>query len=630
MNGHENCLAQMIEERTGVKLEFVLLPSSDASAKLDLMVAAGEKFPDIIHVGAGDTTRLLNYGSAGAILPVEEYYETLGEPLRLRCEAVGKDFDAIVEQLRLTDGHIYTAGFELDNNYNNDYAQSAWINKVWLDNLGLEVPTNYEELYNALAAFRDGDPNGNGETDEIPMMGCSNGWFSDAIKDLQNMFIYANSNSTDFLPFSETDGKLDVCYDKNAYREALKYVNKLVKDGLLSTLSFTQDVTQFNTFMRSNPAQVGFFVAGGAEQRFDGECAAQYVPLEVCSGPEGVQWQTLVTASPYTTAVISADCEHPEIAFLLLHYVYCCYLEGNMDNYDIYYTAAFGKQGENWDYAEEGAMSVYDVPASFHLINNITGSPSNNTWQRFDVFVNIVNPLDLLQESDGRTDTFYLNFHHFCVTFSPEQGSCLLAHERCGVLVDQLTRILKNKKTGKSWPRSSCDTIETDSETTKAAHVRGKDSQTFYARNADSQGKTPPIEIQICLGKEETELWVVSNPDAYDGFEWQGVVRFGGNQEEDVLAVLRQPVDGIMNLTAGPAVPPGADALFDRKNDAQLCFPAKPGYAVIPKQEPIALRWLRRRQRFACGWKKKSLPVPWACAIVPSGRRCTGSFPAVL
>lgn len=43
------------------------------------------------------------------------------------------------------------------------------INKVWLDKLGLEVPTTLAELKEVLIAFRDGDPNGNGIQDEIPM-----------------------------------------------------------------------------------------------------------------------------------------------------------------------------------------------------------------------------------------------------------------------------------------------------------------------------------------------------------------------------------------------------------------------------------------------------------------------------
>ena len=36
------------------------------------------------------------------------------------------------------------------------------------DNLGLEAPTTVDELYDVLVAFRDNDPNGNGQKDEIP------------------------------------------------------------------------------------------------------------------------------------------------------------------------------------------------------------------------------------------------------------------------------------------------------------------------------------------------------------------------------------------------------------------------------------------------------------------------------
>lgn len=48
-----------------------------------------------------------------------------------------------------------------------------FINKAWLDQLGLEVPTTTEELYELLCAFRDNDMNGNGDTtDEIPLELC--------------------------------------------------------------------------------------------------------------------------------------------------------------------------------------------------------------------------------------------------------------------------------------------------------------------------------------------------------------------------------------------------------------------------------------------------------------------------
>ena len=44
-----------------------------------------------------------------------------------------------------------------------------YINQQWLDNLGLEMPTNWDELFDVLVAFKEEDANGNGDpNDEIP------------------------------------------------------------------------------------------------------------------------------------------------------------------------------------------------------------------------------------------------------------------------------------------------------------------------------------------------------------------------------------------------------------------------------------------------------------------------------
>lgn len=42
------------------------------------------------------------------------------------------------------------------------------LRQDWLDKLDLETPNTISELYEVLVAVRDGDPNGNGEKDEIP------------------------------------------------------------------------------------------------------------------------------------------------------------------------------------------------------------------------------------------------------------------------------------------------------------------------------------------------------------------------------------------------------------------------------------------------------------------------------
>ena len=64
------------------------------------------------------------------------------------------------------------------------------MRKDWLENVGMEAPTTIDEWYDVLTAFKEGDPNGNGEQDEIPFdagsgglllfmpaFGITNGWY---------------------------------------------------------------------------------------------------------------------------------------------------------------------------------------------------------------------------------------------------------------------------------------------------------------------------------------------------------------------------------------------------------------------------------------------------------------------
>jgi putative aldouronate transport system substrate-binding protein len=53
-----------------------------------------------------------------------------------------------------------------------------FINKVWLDRLGLPIPSTFAEFEKTLRSFRDNDPNGNGLKDELPFSGTWGGYES--------------------------------------------------------------------------------------------------------------------------------------------------------------------------------------------------------------------------------------------------------------------------------------------------------------------------------------------------------------------------------------------------------------------------------------------------------------------
>ena len=70
-----------------------------------------------------------------------------------------------MEAISMPDGAIPVLP-AISTQQNNDL---MWINSTWLKRLKLETPANADELKEVLRAFRDGDPNSNGQKDEVPL-----------------------------------------------------------------------------------------------------------------------------------------------------------------------------------------------------------------------------------------------------------------------------------------------------------------------------------------------------------------------------------------------------------------------------------------------------------------------------
>lgn len=397
VNDYENnYTTKWMEEMTGVKIEYELFPATDADTKLDLLVNSGSELPDILTFGIDDTRRY-NYGQAGVLIPLNKYYETMGKPFFDYCAKIGVDGNEVLRHVVSADGNYYGAPF-YDYNYNNLHSLRAFINTTWLDKLGLKAPTTSEELVTVLTAFRDQDPNGNGQADEIPMLGCAKAWNADALGYLMNMFIYYNGDDNCYLPLNETDGKIDVAYDKPEYREFLKFANQLVKENLLSSLSFTQDASQFSVTKSANPPVAGIVVSGGVNELYDPSIADEYAPFEAMKGPQGKQYVTTFAPGAYACSAITSYCEHPEVAFAYIHYTY------NDDKaYEGQIIKRYGEQGVNWRYANEDEISMLDdqgYKPFLYVMENCWGSPTDKLLQGVWLS-NVIDPQKLLEVYDG-------------------------------------------------------------------------------------------------------------------------------------------------------------------------------------------------------------------------------------
>ena len=351
-----NALSLLLEEYSGVELEFEVFPEVDAETKLLLMVTGGSKLPDILLFGVNDNMRN-KLADAGVLYPMDAFFDRengIADQFYAACERYDVDADYVLNLTRSADGHIYTLS-TVEQYLPNMYDFRAWINQDWLDALNLEAPTTIDELTEVLIQFRDNDPNGNGIKDEVPMSG---GEASGAAHNanpltwLQNLFIYRDKTGNGYLPLCDTDGVLDVAYDKEEYREFLKYVNMLVKEDLLDEAAFTQTLSELRAQLQADTQTIGMMF--GSANGF-GPNIGSWQPLEQPKGYYGTRIVSVTNPTPQPKWMITTYCEHPEIAFLLGTMCYDDVLGEHFWNY----SARYGEKDVDWRYAKDDEVSIF-------------------------------------------------------------------------------------------------------------------------------------------------------------------------------------------------------------------------------------------------------------------------------
>ncbi len=107
-----------------------------------------------------------------------------------------------------------------------------WINREWLKKLGLAMPATPEQYQAALIAMRDGDPNGNGKRDEIPLR-LIGPWEA---KWLASFFGLAMN---DYNVYADEAGQVRFAPREPAFYDFLSYLRGLNEAGLLGEDAFT-------------------------------------------------------------------------------------------------------------------------------------------------------------------------------------------------------------------------------------------------------------------------------------------------------------------------------------------------------------------------------------------------------
>ncbi|MGG1553992.1 ABC transporter substrate-binding protein [Paenibacillus ferrarius] len=377
-NYETNEFTKWYEELTNVHINWEVVPSKSIPEKLNLMLASGD-YPDVVLNMAVSNEQQMVYGKEGVFIPLNGLIEKYAPNVMQRLA----ELDGMKEVLTAPDGNIYSLP-QIEQCYHCTMSQKLWIYKPWLDKLKLDMPTTTEGYYQVLKAFKEMDPNGNGLQDEIALAGSPKGWNTRVDDVLMNAFIPNNTLTSTKHMFLQ-DGKVKVAFDKPEWKQGLEYLNKLHKQGLLATESFTQDGTQLQQMGEQAGAHILGSAPGGSPGAMSKMFGAsgkwmEFVPVPPLKGPQGVQ---VAAYNPYGGSMfgkflITKNAKHPEVAIRWVDGFY-----GKWDDpSEIMMRSLYGVPGRDWIKAEGGMIGINGQAAKYKVLVPSETTNQNVHWSQ--------------------------------------------------------------------------------------------------------------------------------------------------------------------------------------------------------------------------------------------------------
>ena len=377
-----NWSIKWFEDKTNVRIEWDTITQGPAAGdRINLILSAARDLPDVLINTEMTNDQQFLYGSQGILVPLND----LIEKHSIEIKRIFSDHPYVRQQLTQADGNIYG----LATNpvaFHSTLSQKFWINREWLNRVGVDIPTTTEEMYKVLKAFKDQDANGNGNpSDEIPYSGTRSAARGRPGAFFMNAFIYddgfGDTQNSNRLVLE--NGRIFPAYTQPAWREGLRYNHRLYTDGLFDPEAFVQDSSQLRTLTQISPtvARVGSFQMMHVNWAtpFGGELEKQYEAVPPLMGPQGVRttayYPLNLRGSKFS--ITSAADEVTRIIALkymdLAHELESGKESGHMVHF-------FGQMGVDWRWAEPGEMAYTGEPALWKQIVPGTVAQENNKY----------------------------------------------------------------------------------------------------------------------------------------------------------------------------------------------------------------------------------------------------------
>jgi putative aldouronate transport system substrate-binding protein len=373
----DNAFTLALEKQFDIDFDWqtTTYDGSVAGEKRQVSLASGD-YPDayflVPWVDAFSRNEILKYGQQGVLVPLEDLIDEYAPNLKERFDEK-PDWK---ESVTAPDGHIY-AITQWTECYHCSYPSKLWMNTTWLDNLGLSQPTTTEELRTVLRAFKNDDPNGNGQADEVALSASAS---EPVINYFMNSFAYAPYGSPSSPPPMVMDGDtVTISATSDGWRAGLEYIASLADEGLIDTASFTQNGNALRALGDNADAEI----LGSAAVLHPYEIVTaespdgrdtHYDAVPPVKGPDGTQFATYRSpVSPLGMFALTNKSTEEERIKAIKVIDYLVTEEGDR-------LGAMGPEGEAWVPAVEGDVALDpELEPSFKPLTY--DETSNASWR---------------------------------------------------------------------------------------------------------------------------------------------------------------------------------------------------------------------------------------------------------
>ena len=332
---HHGNVVKWLAEQTNIKLNI-----SQISTEQINLIFASRDFPDIMLRTNIGTSPYITAARDGDIIKLDDL-------LQKYSPSWWKFFNEnqLIKNQCSVDGSISYLPLIWWEEYTRNIRDLPWINKTWLDELGLKVPATTEEFKNVLLAFKNNAGKGSIPKEVRP-------WLFGLPTEQNGTWYEMMAYFGVFLPSGQNWNVADNGTIVNNTINPdivlpLKYMQDLYRSGLIPPESLDNlDINEYIRMTSSNPPLAGFYMGNSNLN------ANHFIPIAPFKSPSGktpfIRTQAWV-ANMNQEFVIFEKCKDPVALVKLMEYL-AVDIEARA-------TVIYGMKDVVWEFTPDGKVN---------------------------------------------------------------------------------------------------------------------------------------------------------------------------------------------------------------------------------------------------------------------------------